>query len=88
MKIKFDDSAIKDLSKLNKKTSSKIISKIELLSNFPNSTNIKKLTNHYPPYRLRVADYRILFDVENDLVTIYKIKHRKDSYKWQITSIL
>jgi len=81
MKVIIDENAIKDLSKLDKKSAKKIFSKIEKLQNFPNITNIKKLVNFYPPYRLRVGDYRILFDVENEILTVYKVKHRKKVYK-------
>ena len=80
MKIKFKKSAIKDLSKFNQKTQNKILEKIEDLIYFPNIANIKKLTNFYPPYRLRIGDYRVLFDI-NENIVIFAIKHRKDVYK-------
>jgi len=81
MKIKFKKSAIKDLSKFNQKTQNKILEKIEDLIYFPNIANIKKLTNFYPPYRLRIGDYRVLFDI-NENIVIFAIRHRKDVYKW------
>ena len=81
MKVIIDENAIKDLSKLDKKLTKKIFSKIEELQNFPNITNIKKLVNFYPPYRLRVGDYRVLFDIKDEIVTVYKIRHRKKVYK-------
>ena len=80
MKIKFKKSAIKDLSKFNQKTQNKILEKIEDLIYFPNIANIKKLTNFYPPYRLRIGDYRVLFDI-NENIVIFAIRHRKDVYK-------
>ena len=80
MKIKFKKSVIKDLSKFNQKTQNKILEKIEDLIYFPNIANIKKLTNFYPPYRLKIGDYRILFDI-NENIVIFAIKHRKDVYK-------
>lgn len=81
MEVKIDDKAIKDLSKINKDIALSIFSKIEKLIEFPKGTNIKKLTNFYPPYRLRVRDYRVFFDVENDILTVYRVKHRKDCYR-------
>ena len=42
--------------------------------------DIKKLTNHSPEYRLRVGNFRILFEIENNEIIIYRIKHRKDVY--------
>ena len=81
MTVKIDDKAIKDLSKIHKAKVSKIFSKIEKLEKFPHVPNLKKLTNFEPPYRLRVGNYRVLFDVEDDTLTVYRVKHRKESYK-------
>ena len=36
------------------------------LENYPNLSQIKHLTNFSPKYRLKVVNYRILFDVEDD----------------------
>ncbi|WPE18817.1 type II toxin-antitoxin system RelE family toxin [Candidatus Thioglobus autotrophicus] len=44
-------------------------------------SNVKKLTNFEPAYRLRIGNYRILFDVLDDTVEIGRVLHRKDSYK-------
>jgi mRNA interferase RelE/StbE len=81
VKVELDDKAIKDLSKIDKKIALNIFNKIKKLVDFPRVTNIKKLTDFNPPYRLRVGDYRILFDIENDILTVYKVKHRKESYR-------
>jgi mRNA interferase RelE/StbE len=81
MKIKIRQSAIKDLKKINISSKKKIHDKILSLKDFPNLPHIKKLTNFEPAYRLRVGDYRILFDVIDDSIEIGRILHRKDSYK-------
>ena len=81
MTVKVDDRAIKDLSKIHKTYVSKIFQKIEELEKFPEIPNIKKLTNFNPPYRLRVGNYRVLFDIEDNILTVYQVKHRKESYK-------
>jgi len=80
MNIIFTEQALKDLKKLDKKTAKYILNKIENLKNFPSITNTKKLTNFYPPYRYRTGDYRVLFDIENENIVIFKIAHRKDAY--------
>jgi len=81
MKITIRQSAIKDLKKINEPFKSKIKKEILNLKNFPNVKNIKKLVNFEPSYRLRIGDYRVLFDVENSEIVIGRILHRKDSYK-------
>ena len=81
MEVKIDKKALKDLSKLDKKVAKEILNKIKLLKHFSECANTKKLKNFYPPYRLRVGNYRVLFDFEEDILTIYRIKHRKETYK-------
>ena len=80
MNILIRKSAIKDLKKISQPFKSKIHKKIKELENFPNISNIKKLTNFEPAYRLRVGDYRILFDVYEKDIVIGRVLHRKESY--------
>ncbi len=81
MKINIRKSAIKDLKKIDSKDKRKIHEKILNLSLFPDGSNVKKLTNFEPAYRLRVGNHRILFDVSEDTIEIGRVLHRKDSYK-------
>ncbi len=80
MKIKVRKSAIKDLKSINEPFKNKIHNKISELRNFPDVANIKRLTNFEPAYRLRVGNYRILFDVINDMIIIGRVLHRQGSY--------
>ena len=81
MKINIRKSAIKDLKNIPKEEKIRIYSKIFELKKFPNVSNLKKLSNFQPAYRLRVGNYRVLFDVMNNTIEIGRILHRKDSYK-------
>ena len=81
MTIRIDNKALKDLSKVHKAEVKKILYKIEELEKFPQVPNLKKLTNFEPPYRLRVGNYRVLFDIEDNILTVYRVKHRKESYR-------
>lgn len=81
MEIRIRRSAIKDLKRISPEYKSKIPKKILSLNNFPDVRNIKKLTNFEPAYRLRVGDYRILFDVVDNCIEIGRVLHRKESYK-------
>lgn len=78
--VEFKPSALKDLKKLDKPEQKNIIEKIESLQNNL-SGDVKHLTNFTPEYRLRVGDYRILFEVETGKVIIYRVKHRKEVYR-------
>ena len=81
MRIEIRKSAIRDLQKINEPFKSKLHEKIISLKNFPNLSNIKKLTNFEPAYRLRVGDYRVLFDIIEDTIFIGRVLHRKESYE-------
>ncbi|MFZ2172084.1 MAG: type II toxin-antitoxin system RelE/ParE family toxin [Methylococcaceae bacterium] len=71
--------AIKDLKGLPKSEAKKIVEKIRSLEQGLGS-DIKKLTNFSPEYRLRVGSYRVLFEIENQKILIYRVKHRKEEY--------
>ncbi len=81
MKINIRKSAIKDLKNIDAKERAKLHQKMLELNKFPQISNVKKLTNFEPAYRLRVGDFRILFDVTENSVEIGRILHRKTSYK-------
>lgn len=76
MKIELRKSAIKDLKSISEPFKTKLHHKILELKEFPSLQNIKKLTNFEPAYRLRVGDYRILFDVLDDTIIIGRVLHR------------
>ena len=78
--VEFKPAALKDLKKLDKQEQKSIIEKIESLQNNL-SGDVKHLTNFTPEYRLRVGNYRILFEVEAGKVVIYRVKHRKEVYR-------
>lgn len=81
MEVVIKKSAVKDFKKINEPYKSTIKAKIQSLESFPDIQQIKQLKNHDPKYRLRVGDYRILFDVTQTQVIVARILHRKESYQ-------
>ena len=45
------------------------------------SGDVKRLTNHTPEYRLRIGNYRVLFETEGNAVVIYRVRHRQSAYR-------
>ena len=78
--IEIKPRALKDGKKIPRKRLETIIEKIELLRNDLKG-DVKRLTNFTPEYRLRIGNYRVLFEVDGNQIVVYRIKHRKDSYK-------
>ena len=81
-KILLLPSAKKDLDKLTGKTFNGIKKKILALGNSPRPAGCLKLTGD-EGYRLRSGDYRILYRIDDreKQIFIYKIKHRRESYR-------
>ncbi|MFW5800358.1 MAG: type II toxin-antitoxin system RelE family toxin [Spirochaetota bacterium] len=80
-KIKLADYFKNQLRKMDKKTIGRLLKKIyNLKQGYRNNNNVKHLTNYSPEYRLRVGDYRILFDVKNDVIYIQEIRTRGKGY--------
>jgi mRNA interferase RelE/StbE len=77
--IEFKPRAIRDLKALDKARSGRIMEKIRLMQD-DLAGDVKHLTNTTPEFRLRVGDYRILFELEGGKVIIYRVLHRKDAY--------
>jgi len=79
-KIQFKPRALKDARKVPKNELKYIFERIEDLKNSLTG-DVKHLTSLLPEYRLRVGRYRVLFEVENDVIIVYRIRHRKDIYR-------
>lgn len=80
--IEFTNKAVKNLKKIDSKYQSLIIEKLENLAKNPSiATNIKHLIG--TKYnRLRVADYRIIYELQDNelIILVININHRKDIY--------
>jgi mRNA interferase RelE/StbE len=78
--IKFKPKAIKDLQKIPVNDRERIINKIEAMQDDLQG-DVKRLTNFTPEYRLRVGDYRVLFELEEQTIIVYRVKHRSKAYE-------
>lgn len=81
-KIEFKKTAVKELNALPNKEIKKIVVAINHLVENPRPTNSKKLSGR-ERYCIRVGDYRVLYEIEDQVLFIYiiKIAHRKDVYR-------
>ena len=80
-KVIWSDDAIQDLHQLEHFIAKRILKKTRELENNPYK-NIKRLTG-LPYYRLRIGDYRIIFDIQQNklIILIIHVEHRKKIYK-------
>ena len=80
--IKYSKKVGKEISSLPKNSYKKIITTILRLQENPFPVNCKKLKSQMDYYRVRVGDYRIVYTIDNEIltITIIKIGHRSDVY--------
>ena len=80
----YSQAAKKDLKKLDKQIVKKIDNKLKALVAGNQGLDIKKLIGlNHPRYRMRVANYRVLYEIHESeiIVIVIGIGHRKDIYK-------
>ncbi|MBB1127058.1 type II toxin-antitoxin system RelE family toxin [Thiospirillum jenense] len=78
--LRFQSRAEKDLAGLPRKDQIHIIKGITALQNNLFG-DIKKLKSTHPEYRLRVGDYRILFEIVDSIIIIHRVGHRREIYR-------
>jgi mRNA interferase RelE/StbE len=77
--VSYMPTAIRDLDALPRPVAARIVAKAGRLAH-DLAGDVKRLTNHHPAYRLRVGDYRVLFEIEGSQVVVYRVKHRREAY--------
>ena len=80
-KIEIKKSAVKELESIPSNDLKRILSKIKSLAENPRPIGSLKLSGD-DRYRIRQGNYRILYTIQDDILTIYivKVGHRKDVY--------
>lgn len=81
-KVEITNSARKEIKKLSSAIIPRILEEIESLSKNPYPQDCKKLKPNIG-YRVRVGDYRIIYDISQLtlIIKIIRVRHRKDAYK-------
>lgn len=83
-KLSYSSQAQKFIKKLDKKTATHIYNKLEQLIKGDENLDVKKLNGSLDlQFRLRVGDFRIIYEVSEHEVIVYVIGigHRKEIYK-------
>ena len=82
MKLKLSSSAQRDLDKLTDEVALRISEKIYPLAQNPFPFGYQKLAGG-KGYRIRISDYRIIYQVDkkSKTITILKIAHRREVYR-------
>ena len=78
--IEWKENALRNLEKLDKSITSRIVKNIEEMQEDPFKKDVRRLKGS-SLFRLRVGDYRVIFEIQNTTITIMKIGHRQHIYE-------
>lgn len=81
--IVIEKSAVKFLSKLEKRIKSEIIAAIDKLADDPRPFDYKKLVDSKGLYRIKIKQYRVIYFVKDNLLVISVVriaKRGEDTY--------
>jgi mRNA interferase RelE/StbE len=75
--------AERDLKRLPSQVLSRVVRDLQELSQNPRPSGCRKLVSTANDYRIRVGDYRILYEVRDDVreVRILRVRHRREVYR-------
>lgn len=81
--VEFTTGAAKDIRKLEPGQRKRILVSIAGLATDPRPAGCKKLAGEQNAWRVRVADYRVLYEIEDKVltVTVVRVAHRREVYK-------
>jgi len=81
--VKLSPQAQKDLDGFSGKLLSRFEETILGLYDEPRPHNAKKLSGSGSKWRIRVGDYRVLYEIDDarKIVKVYRIAHRREVYR-------
>lgn len=81
-RIGYRASAKRQLSRLASAVQGRVVAAVDALAENPRPNGCRKLQGR-PGYRIRVGDYRVIYDIHDRIITveIIEIGHRGDIYR-------
>jgi mRNA interferase RelE/StbE len=81
--VYLEHAAEKDLKKLPGETFQRIITHIKSLAATPRPPGSRKITGTKNDWRIRVGDYRIIYEVDDNrrVVKVMRVRDRREAYR-------
>jgi mRNA interferase RelE/StbE len=75
--------AERDLKQLSAKLHDRVIVAIQALAKNPRSPGCRKLTGTDNDWRIRVGDYRVIYEIIDDIrvIRVNRVRHRREVYR-------
>jgi mRNA interferase RelE/StbE len=83
LRFVYTNRAKKELNGVPPADRERIARRVEAYAAEPSSPrhDVRRLVNMSPANRLRVGDWRVLFEIEGDAMTIHRVLHRREAYR-------
>ncbi len=82
-RIEIKASARKEIAALPRRDQRRVVGAIEALAEEPRPQGVRKLIGAEDAYRVRVGDYRIVYQIRDDVLIVFVVRvgHRRDVYR-------
>ena len=82
-RVLLERSAEKDLARLASEVHDRIIAAIQALARNPRPPGCRKLTGSKNDWRIRVGDYRVIYEITDEIrvVRVNRVRHRREVYR-------
>ena len=81
--VEFTSAAAKEIRKLDGVTRSRVVRAVAALADEPRPPGVKKLSGSDDAWRIRVGDYRVIYEIDDGSVTVvvFRAAHRRAVYE-------
>jgi mRNA interferase RelE/StbE len=82
-RVFLERAAEKDLKNLSSKLHNRMIGALQVLARNPRPSGCRKLTGADSDWRIRVGDYRIVYEIDDadQIVRVNRVRHRREVYR-------
>jgi mRNA interferase RelE/StbE len=78
--IQYKPRALRDLEALAPAVNVRVMKKLDALRH-DLAGNVKRLVSYTPGWRLRVGDWRVLFEISGSTIVVWRVVHRSEAYE-------
>ena len=81
--VEYDSKALKELAKLDKPITRRILKAVDALSSGPRPSGARPLVGYPDLWRIRVGDYRVIYTIKDAELVILalRVAHRSSVYR-------
>ncbi len=82
-RVLLERAAEKDLSRLSSDVHDRVIVAMQALGVNPRPIGCRKLAGSKHDWRIRVGDYRVIYEISNEvrIVRVNRVRHRREVYQ-------